>query len=256
MSRPTFVAAWFSPWSERARFALDHHRIDYREEAYVPVLGEPLLRLRTRVFRGHITVPVLFHDGRVIRDSVEIARYADRLGKGAPLFPASAEAEVGRYVELATGLMEAARALSISRMARDEAMQLENLPPSVPARLRPALLPLARLGTTFMTRKYRLDTRDPEQDRANIRRGLERLRTELRGRDTLLSEFTFADIAVAVSLTMVRPVEHPIIPLGPAMRAAFTEPALAEEFGDLLAWRDKLYAERRSLQGAAGPAAA
>ncbi|HEX5753021.1 MAG TPA: hypothetical protein VFZ09_42865 [Archangium sp.] len=102
-----------------------------------------------------------------------------------------------------------------------------------------------------MNRKYRLDTRDPEQDRATIRRGLEGLRTELRGRDTLLSDFTFADIAIAVSLTLVRPVEHPIIPLGPAMRAAFTEPALAEEFGDLLAWRDKLYAERRSMQGTA-----
>ncbi|WP_375769776.1 glutathione S-transferase N-terminal domain-containing protein [Archangium gephyra] len=256
MSRPMFVAAWFSPWSERARFALDHHRIDYREESYTPFLGEPLLRLRTGVFRGLITVPVLFHDGRVLRDSVEIARYADRLGTGAPLFPASAEAELARYVELATGLMEAARALSVLRMARDEAMQLENLPPSVPAPLRRALLPLARLGTAFMNRKYRLDARDPEQDRATIRRGLERLRADLRGRDTLLSGFTFADIAVAVSLTMVRPVEHPLIPLGPGMRAAFTEPRLAEEFGDLLAWRDKLYAERRSLQGAASPAAA
>lgn len=253
MSRPLFVAAWFSPWSERARFALDHHRIDYREEAYVPMLGEPLLRLRTRVFRGPVTVPVLLHDGRVFRDSVEIARYADRLGKGTPLFPASAEADVTRYVEIATGIMEASRALSVSRMARDERLQFENLPPSVPAPLRPVF---ARMGTRFMTRKYRLDARDLEQDRAMIRRGLEQLRTELRGRDTLLSGFTFADIAVAVSLTLLRPVEHPILPLGPGMRAAFTEPGLAEEFGDLLAWRDKLYAERRSLQGAAGPAAA
>lgn len=253
MSRPIFVAAWFSPWSERARFALDHHRIDYREEAYVPLLGEPMLRLRTRVFRGPLSVPVLFHDGRVLRDSVEIARYADELGTGAPLFPASEGAEIARYVELATGLMEAARALSVPRMARDERMQQETLPPFVPAPLRPVF---ARLGTTFMTRKYRLDARDPEQDRATIRRSLEQLRTELRGRDTLLSGFTFADIAVAVSLTMVRPVEHPIIPLGPGMRAAFTEPGLAEEFEDLLAWRDKLYAEYRSLQGAVGAAAA
>jgi glutathione S-transferase len=256
MSRPLFVAAWFSPWSERARFALDHHRIDYRNEEYIPMLGEPLLRLRTRVFRGTVTVPVLFHDGLILRDSVDIARYADRIGKSAPLFPASAEAEVSRYVELASSLMEAARALSVTRMARDERTQLEALPPSIPAPLRRAMLPLARLGTTFMTRKYHLDARDPEQDRATIRRGLERLRTELRGRDTLLSGFTFADIAVAVSLTMVRPVEHPLIPLTPAMRTAFTEPRLAEEFEDLLVWRDKLYAERRSLQGAAGPAAA
>jgi glutathione S-transferase len=249
MSRPVFVAAWFSPWSERARFALDHHRIDYQPEEYVPVFGEPLLRLRTRVFRGTVSVPVLFHDGRVIRDSVEIARYADGLGTSTPLFPASAGAEITRYVELATGLMEAARALSMVRMARDPAMQRENLPPSVPAPLRSVLLPIARLGGAYISRKYRVGSRDPNEDRATLRRGLDQLQGELRGRDTLLSDFTFADIAVAVALTMVRPVEHPVIPLGPGMRAAFTEPGLAEEFGDLLVWRDKLYAERRSTPG-------
>ncbi|WP_160174297.1 hypothetical protein [Archangium violaceum] len=51
-------------------------------------------------------------------------------------------------------------------------------------------------------------------------------------------------------------VEHPVIPLGPGMCAAFTEPGLAEELGDLLAWRDKRYAEHRSRRGAAGQAAA
>lgn len=256
MSRPIFVAAWFSPWSERARFALDHHRIDYREEAYVPLLGEPMLRLRTRVFRGPLSVPVLFHDGRVIRDSVEIARYADTLGKGSPLFPASAEAEIARYVELATGLMDAARVLSVPRMAQNVDARRESLPAFIPAPLRSAMLPLAGLGTAYISRKYRLGAHDPNEARTTIRRGLERLQADLRGRDTLLSDFTFADIAAAVALTMVRPVEHPVLPLGPGMRAAFTDPELAKEFGDLVAWRDKLYAERRSLQGAAGAAAA
>lgn len=251
MSRPIFVAAWFSPWSERARFALDHHRINYREEAYVPLLGEPLLRLRTRVFRGPLSVPVLFHDGRVIRDSVEIAQYADGVGSGAPLFPASASAEIARYVELSTGLMEASRALSVPRMAQNEAAQRESLPSFMPAPLRSVLLPLAGMGTAYIARKYRLDSHNPNEARAAIRRGLERLQADLRGRDTLLSDFTFADIAIAVALTMVRPVEHPVLPLGPGMRAAFTEPALAEEFGDLLTWRDKLYAERRSAPGTA-----
>jgi glutathione S-transferase len=251
MSRSIFVSAWFSPWSERARFALDHHRIDYQKEEYVPLLGEPLLRLRTRVFRGPLSVPVLFHDGRVIRDSVEIARYADSVGTSAPLFPASAGEEIARYVELATGLMEAARALSVPRMAQNEAARRESLPTFMPAPLRSVMLPLAGLGTAYITRKYRLGSHDPDEARATIRRGLERLQADLRGRDTLLSDFTFADIAAAVALTMVRPVEHPVIPLGPGMRAAFTEPALAEEFGELLAWRDKLYAERRSVPGTA-----
>jgi glutathione S-transferase len=248
MSRPLFVAAWFSPWSERARFALDHHRIDYREESYVPMLGEPLLRLRTRVFRGPISVPVLFHDGRVIRDSVEIARHADRIGQGTPLFPTGAEAELSRHVELATRIMEAGRVLSMPRM-NNPAVRDEGLPPFIPAPLRAALHPLADLGTAYIARKYRLASRDLNEVKTTMQRDLESLRAELRGRKTLLSEFSFADIAAAVALSVVRPVEHPVIPLGPGMRAAFTDPELAEEFGELLAWRDRLYTERRAVPG-------
>jgi glutathione S-transferase len=81
-----------------------------------------------------------------------------------------------------------------------------------------------------------------------MRRALERLQAELRGRNTLLADFTFADLAAAVALGVVRPVEHPVMPLGPGLRAAFTEPGLAEEFGELLAWRDRLYAERRVVR--------
>src|SRR5262245_56545594 len=142
MSQPVLVAAWFSPWSERARFALDHHRIDYVEEEYMPFLGEPLLRLRTRVFRGRLSVPVLFHEGPVTRAPVEIARYADRVGSGAPLFPSGSEAEIARYVELATGLMEAGRVVSMPRMIQNPAVGRESLPPAIPAPLRSALSPL------------------------------------------------------------------------------------------------------------------
>ncbi|HEX8436819.1 glutathione S-transferase family protein [Archangium sp.] len=248
MTRPVLVAASFSPWSERARFALDHHRIDYVQEEYMPFLGEPLLRLRTRVFRGQLSVPVLFHDGRVIRDSVEIARHADRVGSGAPLFPSGAEAEIARYVEMATGLMEAGRAVSMPRMRQNPAVGRESLPPSLPAPLRAVLSPLVGMGTAYIARKYRVSEYPLDETRAKIRRTLEQLRTALRGRGTLLSDFTFADIAAAVALTVVRPVEHPVIPLGPAMRAAFTEPGLADEFGELLEWRDRLYAERRSAR--------
>ena len=30
----------YSPWSEKARWALDHHRIAYRRVRYEPVIGE------------------------------------------------------------------------------------------------------------------------------------------------------------------------------------------------------------------------
>lgn len=43
------VAIDYSPWSEKARWALDARRVPYREEAYLPMIGEPRLRLRLRL---------------------------------------------------------------------------------------------------------------------------------------------------------------------------------------------------------------
>ncbi|WP_395839188.1 glutathione S-transferase family protein [Cystobacter fuscus] len=254
MSPSRFVALPMSPWSERARFALDHHGIDYREDAYVPLLGELALRVRTGVYRGRLSVPVLFHEGHVIRDSVEIARYVDRLGKGTPLFPAGAEAEIARYVELTNTLMEAGRVLGVPRMAQSAEARNESLPSFMPAPLRSALSPLAGMGMAYIARKYGLSEQAPQEARDTMRRILEQLRAGLKGRSTLLSDFTFADITTAVAMGAVRPVEHPALPLGPGMRAAFTEPLLVEEFGDLLAWRDRLYAERRPTRGSPRPA--
>jgi glutathione S-transferase len=33
------VAVPYSPWSEKARWALDHHALPYRETAYQPLIG-------------------------------------------------------------------------------------------------------------------------------------------------------------------------------------------------------------------------
>jgi glutathione S-transferase len=55
---------------------------------------------------------------------------------------------------------------------------------------------------------------------------------------------------MAVTLQFIRPVEGGFIPLGPGRREAWSHPALAERFADLLRWRDQLYAEHRSLRTA------
>ena len=248
MSRPVFVSASISPWSERARFALDHHRIDYRREEYLPFVGEPLLRLRTRVLRGQLTVPVLFHDGIVIRDSVAIARHADQIGLGSTLFPVNDGGKLEHYVELATKVMEAGRVLGQAKMRRDPEVLRDLVPPAVPRPLRPALMPLIRLTTAYIGRKYRLQERDPSEARETIRRHLAQLQKDLHGRSTLLSTFSFADIAVAVAVGVVHPVDHPALPVGPAMRAAFGLPDLVEEFGALVEWRDRIYKERRPVR--------
>jgi glutathione S-transferase len=51
------------------------------------------------------------------------------------------------------------------------------------------------------------------------------LRTALAGRDYLCGGFTYADVAMAVVLQMVRPVADAFIPLGPAVPLRLDERA-------------------------------
>jgi glutathione S-transferase len=56
---------YVSPWSERARWALDWKGVRYARREYLPIADEEELRQKT----GLSTVPVLFADGAVIGDS-------------------------------------------------------------------------------------------------------------------------------------------------------------------------------------------
>lgn len=82
-----FTAIPFSPWSEKARWALDHHGCDYHEIHHAPVVGEWRLRAQMRRPFGRLTVPVLRDGDRWLTDSFDIARHADAIGHGTTLFP-------------------------------------------------------------------------------------------------------------------------------------------------------------------------
>lgn len=92
MSEPTLVSLEYSPWSAKARWALAHHQVRYRKVAYVPMVAEPWLRWKLRRWSGRVTVPVWIDGERVLTDSLQIAREGERLGRGAPLFPAGCDA--------------------------------------------------------------------------------------------------------------------------------------------------------------------
>jgi glutathione S-transferase len=63
----------------------------------------------------------------------------------------------------------------------------------------------------------------------------------LAGREHLLDDFSYADIAMACALQQVAPVDDRFIPLTPGMRRCTTDPELAAEFAAAVAWRDRLY---------------
>jgi glutathione S-transferase len=251
-SKPRLVHLPVSPWSERARWALDHHGVDHERVVHHPVIGERRLR---RLLGGgrprgpRATVPALILPDRILTESWEIARYADQHGSSPPLLPADRVADIRRYEELADRAMTAGRALiSQALLANPEALD-ESLPPDVPAWLRPWLRPLARQGTRWFARKYDVRLDDTASPLASLRATLERLRAELaKSTPYLLGTFTYADIVMATLLQGVSPVSEDYIRLGPATRRVWTRTELAAEFADLLAWRDELY--RRHRRGA------
>lgn len=272
-STPRLVALPLSPWSERARWALDHHRLDYELVRHMPFLGERRLRrlVATKMAAptGKVgpttkraTVPVLVLPGAVLTESWDIVQHADQHGHSTPLLPGDRLPVIRRYADLADRTMETARALVMrALLASGEALD-ETLPPAVPAALRPWLRPLTRYGARWFARKYQLRLDAQAEQTGAVRAALTVVRAALAGGSPyLLGSFTYADIVMAVLLQSVAPVVQPHMPLGPATRRVWTSPVLAAEFADLVAWRDQLYERHRVLRRpvrrdrAAGPRA-
>lgn len=236
-----------SPWSERARWALDHHGLTYETIEHVPFIGERRLRRLIGARQGRVTVPVLvLPGGELLTESWDIALYADREGGGAPLIGARA-AEVRAWNDLADSTMQSGRALLSAALLASPAALDETLPRDVPRWVRPLLRPVTRHGAAWFARKYDVDLAGVERHTAVLRGTLERLRAALsESSPYLLGAFSYADIVMALLLQGVSPVADRYIRLGPATRRIWTRGALAADFPDLIAWRDALYAKHRA----------
>jgi glutathione S-transferase len=240
---PVLLSLPYSPWSERARWALDVRRVEYQKRTYQPLFGEPELRWRLKRLTGNVSVPLLLLGDRVIGDSFEIAKWADTQGMGAKLFPAGAEEKISHWNNVAQNALAAGRILSLSRVLQSE----EALRELVPRALRsfgPSIT-LSRLGVERTMKKYG-DGKDLKEQEARLIADLEVLRQALGPNPaekpaTLLAEFSYADITAAQALAFVRPPESRHLKIAKGTRQSFGDPALAERFADLLAWRDRLY---------------
>jgi glutathione S-transferase len=245
VSPPALLSLRYSPWSERARWALDHHGLVYRLVQHEPFLGERRLRklVGPRVERP--TVPVLVAPGEVLRDSWDIARYADTLGGADKLIPAALEGAIRELAELAERTMVETRGLVTAALLASNGALDENAPRSVPKALRPLFRPLVRYGTHWFARKYTLELSDLETQRRTLARTLATFRERYGDRPYLFERFSYGDILFCSLLQAVKPVDDRYIRLGPAERIVWTQPALAEEFSDLIRRRDDLYAAHR-----------
>ena len=164
------LALPYSPWSEKARWALDARAVPYRYRVYQPLIGELELRLRTRRLGGIVTIPMLIDDqGRVYDDSASIARFADSAGEGAALFPGAHAAAIARFIELSERGLSAGRALSLARQLGDDEALAEMVPRGLRKRLGGYASRLAELGLRRTLRKYQAEQLTLEQHRARLR---------------------------------------------------------------------------------------
>ena len=235
-----------SPWSERVRWALDHHGLSYEKVEHMPVIGERRLRRMVGPSKPRATVPVLVAGDEVLSESWDIVLYADRNGRGTKLVPQEHEAAIRTWVKLVDDAMNAGRALVVAAMLNSPAALDEGAPAFVPAALRPLLRPVTRSATRAFARKYELPIDDGSTPTRTMRAALDELRRALAVRTPyLLGPFTYADVAMATLLQGVAPVADRFIKLRPATRAAWTRNALAAEYADLVAWRDGVYERER-----------
>jgi glutathione S-transferase len=241
---PVFLSLPYSPWSERAKWALDFRRVEYQKRMYQPLIGEPELRWRVKKLFGAVSVPVLILEDRALGDSLEIAKWSDTQGLGPKLFPVGAEAKITHWNNVAQHAMASGRLLSLARVLQSEGALLELLPRALRS-FTPSLA-LARFGVERTIQKYG-DDNDLKAQEAQLIAGLEALQTALGPNPadkpaTLLEEFSYADISVAQMLCFVKPPESRHLKFAKYTRELFGDPVLAERFADLLAWRDRLYA--------------
>ncbi|WP_437548731.1 glutathione S-transferase N-terminal domain-containing protein [Sorangium sp. So ce367] len=242
----------FSPWTEKARWALDVRRVPYTFRHYQPLVGEPALRVKLRRLTGRVSVPVLTtDDGRVFGDSADIARWADGRGAGPTLFPVEHEADIARLIDLSERGLSAGRARALTRMLADDEALAEMAPRPIRRALRPLASRLGALGVARTLRKYEGDKTDGEAHRQTQVAVLEEIRETLAraapsgdAPRTLLGRFTFADIAMSQVLVNVAPPAQ--LKLGAASRRCFSDPELRDRYDDLVAWRDELYRAYRT----------
>lgn len=239
------MGMYFSPWTERARWALDYHKVPYRYVEYTTLLGQPLLRLKARKPFGKVSVPLLITPDQKVNDSFEIAIYADGASGKAPLVPSAHLAEIKDWTESAELALYSARLRATRRIQASSEALADRLPGYTPDILRKAFVPMAYVATEYILHKYQLEEDGDDQLLRNMDEFFGRADQALKGRRFVFEEFSFADIVIATAIQAITPVEDKYIYLGLPSRKSMCEPDLAKKYPSLITWRDVVYEQYR-----------
>lgn len=235
--RLLLVGESFSPWTKKARWAIEHCGLAYDYQEYTPTLSEPSLRWQMRQWSGKVSVPVLFAGRDILRGSWDIARYANEvtgIGRLGEL------QEIAHWDKLSEAALAEGRTRVVRSVLGNERALEEALPAFIPHSLRRPLRFLARDAARRLDRKYAhlLEFGSIRDALTATREGLKRSKG-----DYLLSDFSYADITMAVVLEVIAPIAITEPALGPETQECWNDKELAEEFRELIQWRDCLARE-------------
>lgn len=240
--RPVLVQLSYSPWSEKARWALDHHHVDYVKIEHVPMVFEPLLRIASREPFKKQSVPKLFHDSKIYGDSLTIARHAEEIGTGSRLFSETFLGEILAWADRSEAYLSAARARMMQRLLSNPAALVEATPGPLKM-FGPVAFATTKLASRFVQKKHVKEGTGMAEHEATMVSILETLAKAIAKGDHLAVDFSFADIAMASMLAFLDP--RPETPVGPEWRELLREPQLAAAFPQVLSWRDRMYEAHR-----------
>lgn len=229
----------YSPWTQKAKWVLQHHQLPFTYREYAPGLGAASLRWRLRRRAGVVSVPVLFVDGVAVEDSWAIAQWAEQHGSGASLFfdPTATKIWHARC-DLA---LQYGRGHVIEKLLRSDAALDEASRGAMPAALARYARPIARAIAKQTQAKYQ-----PSPGREALLDALAAAEQAVGSTTSfLLGEFSFADIALVTMLEAVEPVADTYVKRGPASRAVWRDSELAVTHARLLEWRDWVCQQHR-----------
>ncbi len=238
----TLFVLHHSPWSERARWALLHHKIAFEEREHVPLIGELALRMRAK-HKGKVSVPLLVDDdGNAVQGSLAIGEHVDKIGKKEKLFPEGSRDVIVKLYDVLEDALSAAREGFVRDLMHDKEAQMESLPPLL--RALPFASMSAKLGTAFVASKYnaRIGSVD---DR--IRKGLQAVRDAIDKKDYVLGAFSFADIVGTSIVQAIAPGDDKYVRILPGTRRLWNHAKLQKEFAELIEWRNRVYAKHRPV---------
>ncbi len=228
----------FSPWTKKARWALEYCRLDYRYQEYIPTLSELGVRIKLRQLTGQVSVPILMVGRDVYRGSWEIACFANQESKGRSLGDMEA---ISYWDQLSEDALAEGRTRVVRSVLSSKAALIEAMPSFIPDPLKPSLRFMARDAVQRLDKKYQHLLKP-----GSIHHALTLSRAALNKSESnyILGEFTYADIVMAVVLEVVDPIAAHQPPLGAVTQTLWQDRSLAEAFYDLIKWRDALAADK------------